>query len=291
MLLLTLERSGVRHPAVYMSAARRAQQLSSLDNRRLFLALGQFQGALALIARMASVHTLDVAATESLVTSLASVPPNHDGRYGGAIATWMQQQLRPALAVRLKPDAAGDLHGPAKPDSTWKRSSSRPWRACTGQRPDAASTVEWEGDVYRVDIAASEERRLRRIREKQGGPSIDEALARGKEDALADVLDGVDLCGVDCRRRQPGAADRRRSRAATISVWAPGEHGLRLRTAWALPRQDIAVGVPWHVTGSLLGLDIALSGCRCGASAATARSTRRRSRPTSATRLRSRWRC
>ena len=32
-------------------------------------------------------------------------------------------------------------------------------------------------DVYRVDIAASEERRIRRIREKQGGPSLDEACA------------------------------------------------------------------------------------------------------------------
>jgi len=33
----------------------------------------------------------------------------------------------------------------------------------------------------------------------------------------------------------------------------------RLRTAWALPRQDVVPGVPWHVTGSILGLDVALA--------------------------------
>ena len=63
---------------------------------------------------MASVHTLDVAATESLVTSLASVPPKNDGRYGGAIATWMQQKLRPALAVRLRADRTNPVQ--ATPD-------------------------------------------------------------------------------------------------------------------------------------------------------------------------------
>ncbi len=33
----------------------------------------------------------------------------------------------------------------------------------------------------------------------------------------------------------------------------------RLRTAWALPRQDVMPGMPWRVNGSLLGLDVALA--------------------------------
>jgi hypothetical protein len=32
-----------------------------------------------------------------------------------------------------------------------------------------------------------------------------------------------------------------------------------MKTAWALPRQDIAPGVPWHITGSILGLDVAMA--------------------------------
>src|SRR6185295_14234551 len=41
MLMLTLERMGVRRAAVYATAARRAQQLSPIDGRRAFIALGQ----------------------------------------------------------------------------------------------------------------------------------------------------------------------------------------------------------------------------------------------------------
>ena len=33
---------------------------------------------------------------------------------------------------------------------------------------------------------------------------------------------------------------------------------IRVRTAWALPRVEVNPGVPWHVSGSLLGLDIGL---------------------------------
>ena len=34
---------------------------------------------------------------------------------------------------------------------------------------------------------------------------------------------------------------------------------MRLRSAWAVPRPEVTPGVPWHVNGSLLGLDIALA--------------------------------
>jgi len=34
---------------------------------------------------------------------------------------------------------------------------------------------------------------------------------------------------------------------------------MRARLVWAVPRQEVAPGVPWHVAGSVLGLDIALS--------------------------------
>ena len=40
---------------------------------------------------------------------------------------------------------------------------------------------------------------------------------------------------------------------------------MRLRSAWAVPRQEVTPGVPWHVAGSLLGLDIALAHARAAA--------------------------
>src|SRR5882762_1205928 len=32
-----------------------------------------------------------------------------------------------------------------------------------------------------------------------------------------------------------------------------------MRTPWAMPSEDVAPGQPWHVDGSLLGLDVALA--------------------------------
>jgi hypothetical protein len=42
----------------------------------------------------------------------------------------------------------------------------------------------------------------------------------------------------------------------------PVERGLRTRLAWAVPRPEIMARTPWHVSGSLLGLDVALSSLR-----------------------------
>ena len=242
MLMLTLERVGVREPSLYATAARRARQLSNLDNRREFVALAQFQGALALIARMVSVRTLDRMAAESLITSLVNIPTGGDGRYAGAIGKWMQQTLRPALP------AGGDFERALVDALAGGRSP----------HPDGAVELSWEGNVYRLDIAAAEARRLGRIREKQGGLSIDKALSESSDETLADVLTAwvyaVSIADVNSPVLLTGNTVRRHDFGA-----APAERG-RQRTAWALPRQEIAVGVPWHVIGSLLGLDVALSG-------------------------------
>jgi hypothetical protein len=242
MLMLALERAGVRGPAVYVAAARRAHQLSTLDNRRAFLALGQFQGALALIARMAGVRTLDPAAVESLITSLANVPIGNDGRYAGALAKWMQQALRPALPAGADFESAmlAALAGGRSPD------------------PEGAVAVAWEGNAYRLDIAAAERRRLGRIREKQGGLSIDMALSGAGDEALADVLMAWTYAVSIADSNSPVLLTANVTRRHDFGS-GPAERSARQRTAWALPRQEIAVGVPWHVTGSLLGLDVALS--------------------------------
>jgi hypothetical protein len=326
MLMLTLERMGVRRVSVYAAAARRAQQLSPIDGRRAFVALGQFQGAMALIARMTRMRTLDVAAAEALVTSLSSVPVNQDGRYLGGVATWIQQELRSAIPH------AGDMES-----ALFSALAGAPAAA---RQP--ARLVDWEGQRYRLDPAASEEQRLRRVRERQESASLDQALnlqaisvklsaaplAASDVAAAAAALkelaaifgsrsDGSDSAPSSGARPPRDVVDRAIEDLARIALpadsqkatrigaalagivddvladalmaWAyaisiadpaspvlltghlthrhdfglgPVERGLRMRLAWAVPKAEVMARVPWHISGSLLGLDVAMSSLR-----------------------------
>ena len=42
----------------------------------------------------------------------------------------------------------------------------------------------------------------------------------------------------------------------------PVDRALRLRLAWAVPKAEVMARVPWHISGSLLGLEVALSSLR-----------------------------
>src|SRR3954462_3159782 len=80
MLRGTLERIGVRPPAIYALAARQAARLGGLEGRRGFEAQAQFQGALAILARAAAVTTFDAARVQALVEQLVALPLTDDGR-------------------------------------------------------------------------------------------------------------------------------------------------------------------------------------------------------------------
>ena len=56
--MLTLDRMGVQAPAVYAAAARHAQRLSGLEGSRGFIALGQFQGAIAILDHLSRARDL-----------------------------------------------------------------------------------------------------------------------------------------------------------------------------------------------------------------------------------------
>jgi hypothetical protein len=329
MLMVTLERIGIRRPAVYAAAARLASRTSPSDPARAFVATAQFQGALALLWRMRVVGTLDADGAEALVASLLAVPLNSSSQYLGGILRWLSEDLRRAIPPNASLEAAVQA-------------------AVSG--PDTAASaarIEWEGQRYRVDLAAAERRRLARVREKQSGVTLDMALeladaartlttapptldaARRVSAQLTSVTEGLSAAtrgdavrdteglppGVvpppSALVRVPRAIDElgriganaanlpRASRAAAELVDAADEaaaqalvslvyaihlgdpdgdallpadvsrrhdFGLgqrdteqRLRAPWMMPRQDVSPGVPWHIDGSLLGLDVALA--------------------------------
>jgi len=319
MLLLSLERIGITRPAVYAAVSRKAKEATGGDPNRAFWTLVQLQGSLAIIVRLQMVGTIDAATSERLVLSLAAVPVEDD-RYRGGVARWFDRDLLPVLPrgdgaeARLILGLSGPTNDPSNP------------------------RVAWEGQTYRLDFGAAEARRLRAVREKQGGLSIDlgldlSRLAQGRpaspegslaqalaslaerfpprsKNALVDTMaPGVsppdaprerinraigELQKVDDRRDSERAnrivsglvdtADALFGEAIVSIVYAMDigqsdgpallasnvalrhdfgfslhEGELRARRPWDVPRQDFLPEEPWHVTGALLGLDIALA--------------------------------
>ena len=158
MLVLTLERLGIKSPSAYAASVRHAEQLATLDPTRALTGLSQYQGALALLVRLARVQSLDVTQEEALVTSLSNVPVTEKG-YAGGIASWLRSELMPLLAV----DGA-DV------DATILRSVSG------GVQTGDASPVTWEERDYRLDLIEPETRRIARTLQKVKAESVRHAL-------------------------------------------------------------------------------------------------------------------
>ncbi len=177
MLAAALERAGVRAPAVYAAAARRAAEIDALDSGRAALALRQFQGALALVVRLHQTRSRDAAAAERLVRTLVEVPLL-DGRYEGSIAAWMTRELLPLAARAPATLGTGDRPEEADRDRPIERALIAAL-AGAGSPAEAARLrpLRWEGLPYRLDVVTAERARVEAIRARQGGASLDEALA------------------------------------------------------------------------------------------------------------------
>jgi hypothetical protein len=326
MLMWTLERIGVRVPSVYVSAARQAVRIGALDGRRGFEAQAQFQGAIAVLARAVMVTTIDTARAQTLLEQLVALPLTDDGRFAGAVARW------------LRSDVISTIKGADTTELAVLSAMSGP---PSGEGP-IARPVTWEGQSYRVDLGAAERQRLRIVRQKQEGATLDaavdlaasgrtlaaEKIAPGDVDAvlakLTATLDDLPRrVGRENEETLPGVAPAPNAREALRKVveeltrdlrnkdlkhvarvsgsllelsdtvlaevllsityaadlgdpdgtvlladdvsrrhdfgFGARESDNRQRLAWAVPRVEVAPGAPWHVTGSMLGLDIGLA--------------------------------
>ena len=327
MLMWTLERIGVRSPAVYAKAARQAARIGALEGRRGFEAQAQFQGALAICARMTLVTTIDTRQAQAFVEQLVALPLTDEGRYAGAVGRWLRTDVTAAIKAADTTELAvlAAMSGPPSGDGP------------------VARTLTWEGQPYRLDLGAAERQRLHIVREKQESATLDVALdlaaaarALGTDKTAAGDLDSiiahVTAAVEDLPRRVgrdndgtgplgvPAAANasdairklledlvkdarnkdvRHAARAAAplteladtlladvlLSITYAADVGdpdgtvlladdvsrrhdfgfgardaeTRTRLAWSVPRVDVNPGTPWRVSGSLLGLDIALA--------------------------------
>jgi hypothetical protein len=165
-LMLTLERAGMTSPELCAAAARRAASISAVaDTSRRARLLAQFQGAVVLVERARFAGSLDVDTARALIAALVDVRIDSDAEYAGGVARWLSGEFLPAL-----PDP-GDIGGSEK--------RVRAGLAGLGAVSPAGRlpTIQWEGMPYRVDLANAAMRKLERVRETQGGYTLDIVLS------------------------------------------------------------------------------------------------------------------
>ena len=281
MLMLTLERIGVRRPALYVALTRLAEQIPALETTRARAALANLQGAIGLVERLVRVRSIDASTAERLLEALALVPFKEGRGFLGGLAPWLQFELRSAL----------------RRDGGFEQILVE---ALAGSTDEASTApVSWEGQQYRLDIAATERERLRRAGAREAGHSIDLAVTlyglaqRLATDAAAakqvqsilvglnqpaalssdfrhapeSVLSVVDVGVGDALLALNYAANLSLARGtprAAAALAARHDFGFeimnvdaRVRASWAMPKRIVRHSVPWYLAGAALGLDIA----------------------------------
>ena len=163
-LFISLDLAGVQSARTYGAAARHAAALSRIDHAgRRITALRQFQGAVALTVSAAEVDTVGPMAAAALIESLSAVPL-HDGEYEGRIADWLDGHWIPAAR-----SAVGSTDQSSVEDLIAG--------ALAGTADASPRRIHWEGVDYVVDLAGTARQELRAVRKRQGGASVDIALA------------------------------------------------------------------------------------------------------------------
>jgi hypothetical protein len=244
-LLLTLDRMGVYTASVWARLVDAARRLDAGGGSERLLRLGLAQGALALVERATLAGALSPAGAALVLRAFADAVDT-DTAIATAIRGWLLESFVPALPPLLRPDRFTGATA----------YESRILQALAGPPADARPVLTWEGLDYVIDHTAAEHERITRIRAALPSPGLDAALATGDPARLSAALralayapalgdpDGAVTLSPDVIDRHDFGGTRA----------APGRDA-----AWTVPQDRTGSGTPWHVAGSLLGLDLALA--------------------------------
>ncbi|MCC7126749.1 MAG: hypothetical protein IT178_18000 [Acidobacteria bacterium] len=244
-LLLMLDRIEMHDARVWarlVDAARRVEDGGSRDRASR---IGALQGALALVERTARTGSLAPNAVAKVLLALADAvePP---ASVSEGVRAWLLDTFMPALPPLVRPDRY----------SGRTAYESRVLQALAGVPPEHTPDFSWEGLDYTIDVFAAEHERIMRIRALLPTPGLDTALEGDDAEALAAALralvyapalgdpDGAVTLSPDVITRHDFGGTRR----------SPGRD-----FAWAPAQERTGTGAPWHVAGSLFGLDLALA--------------------------------
>ncbi len=227
-VLLTLEKLGIRDPAIWAELVEASQRVERADGDRRD-AIVAFQSAFALIARMWQMRSTDTDGAEKWLRSLAAAVGT-DRRVPRVIGEWIA--------------------------ATWCCETPILERL-SGPKPRLERTVDWEGLTYQLDYSAAERDRLNALLRENPGPLLDAAIDSRNEKQIAAALlrliyavasgepDGPITLSRDVAERHDFG---RRAPTLSEDLWP-----------WAPPIEQQGNGRPWHVQGSLIGLELGLA--------------------------------
>lgn len=156
-LFLAVDRGDLLTPAIATRLARQADLVDRIGDRdRKAQALAAFQGAVALVTRMATTAALSHDAAIAALTSLLAVPLREDA-FGGGVGEWLVDHILPPLG-----GAAG--------------SADRLVLDALALSAGSRRQVPWEGETYVVDWTKAERGRLAQLRQAQGGFTVDQVV-------------------------------------------------------------------------------------------------------------------
>ena len=165
-----------------------------------------------------------------------------------AVAQWIDGPLVDALPRLIQPDQESLQNAP----------ESRILQAMAGPAEEDVPHIVWEGLAYDVDLAAAERERIARVREQLDAPALGTAIASGEPGLLANAL--LALVYAPALGDPEGPALLSHDVAARHDFKTEGPAGSRRDVLpWLPPRDQLGDGMPWHVAGALLGLDLGLA--------------------------------
>jgi len=252
-LMIALERSGVTNPDLFVGAAEHAARLNAIESVQLRkVSVAEFQSAVVLVERAHRSRSLGDSESSNLIRALCSLDVHPRSGYGPRFATWLRDVFLKALAARPIAEetvlaAIAGMHDTHRP----------------------LPSVAWEGKNYRVDPASAEFDRLRLVRQRQGGPTLDVALStrtgatddgRGHidgEQALADAL--LSIVYAIHLGDPEGSAVTSGNVALRHDFGFAAPPSRAAGDAWRLPIEHFDGKMAWRIRGSVLGLETALS--------------------------------
>lgn len=220
LLCLTLERMGVRSPAAYAAAVGLADDLSAITTpRQAFASLSQFQGVIALLEIATRTRRMTPERAAELVGSLAGVPLDRQGSFGGDIARWIDVELLPTIST-APPSGPSSLERAFLAGLSGLSAVPDP-----ADLSGAGPVFEWQGWQYRVDPSRALFERVRAIRARQAGNSLDAVLRLSR---ITATLSGDIALDSVAAQSQALAAVADDLREPHLPLAIPGSRPLRM---------------------------------------------------------------